>query len=81
MPQGRHLQASGTWKMKNNFYSKGYISVGFVNKFFSGRKTKIMNAFQLWYQKQVIHSLNYKDYEERLPHKIEEWSLCQTYTK
>lgn len=61
--------------MKNNLYNKEYISIGFVNKCMSGSKTKIMNSFLLWYEKQVIHSLNYKDNEERLPQKIEEWSL------
>lgn len=61
--------------MKNNLYNKEYISIGFVNKCISGSKTKIMNSFLLWYEKQVIHSLNYKDNEERLPQKIEEWSL------
>lgn len=61
--------------MKNNLYNKEYISIGFVNKCMSGSKTKIMNSFLLWYDKQVIHSLNYKDNEERLPQKIEEWSL------
>lgn len=53
--------------MKNNLYNKEYISIGFVNKCMSGSKTKIMNSFLLWYEKQVIHSLNYKDNEERLP--------------
>lgn len=61
--------------MKNNLYNKEYISIGFVNKCMSGSKTKIMNSFLLWYEKQVIHSLNYKDNEERLPQKIEEWSF------
>lgn len=61
--------------MKNNLYNKEYISIGFVNKCISGSKTKIMNSFLLWYEKQVIYSLNYKDNEERLPQKIEEWSL------
>lgn len=61
--------------MKNNLYNKEYISIGFVNKYMSGSKTKIMNSFLLWYEKQVIHSLNYKDNEERLPQKIEEWSF------
>lgn len=61
--------------MKNNLYNKEYISIGFVNKCISGSKTKIMNSFLLWSEKQVIYSLNYKDNEERLPQKIEEWSL------
>lgn len=61
--------------MKNNLYNKEYISIGFVNKCISGSKTKIMNSFLLWSEKQVIYSLNYKDNEERLPQKIEEWSF------